>query len=65
MLRANLRQEMLTLDDLHAQLREQGVEDVQQVKLAFMESDGMISVVRYDGRRAGPSHEVQQRRSVS
>jgi uncharacterized membrane protein YcaP (DUF421 family) len=45
-LRQNLRLEMLTLDDLHAKLREQGIEDVRQVKAAFMESDGMISVVR-------------------
>jgi uncharacterized membrane protein YcaP (DUF421 family) len=48
-LRAHLRQEMLTLDDLYAKLREQGVEDVRQVKAAFMESDGMISVIRADG----------------
>lgn len=49
LLRANLRREMLTLDDLYAKLREQGIEDVNQVKVAFMESDGMISVVRADG----------------
>lgn len=61
-LRANLRHEMLTLDDLYAKLREQGVEDVRQVKAAFMESDGMISVVRHDAR-ADP-HEAQQRRPV-
>jgi uncharacterized membrane protein YcaP (DUF421 family) len=48
-LRANLRREMLTLDDLHAKLREQGLEDVRQVKAACMESDGMISVVRAGG----------------
>jgi uncharacterized membrane protein YcaP (DUF421 family) len=53
-LRANLRHEMLTLDDLHAKLREQGVEDVRQVKAAFMESDGMISIVRYDGASTEP-----------
>jgi uncharacterized membrane protein YcaP (DUF421 family) len=48
-LRANLRREMLTLGDLHAKLREQGIEDVRQVKAAFMESDGIISVVRAGG----------------
>ena len=54
-LRANLRKEMLTIDDLLAKLREQGVEDLHQVKAAFMESDGMISVVRADGaKNQGP-----------
>ena len=53
-LRANLRREMLTLDDLHAKLREQGIEDVSQVKAAFMESDGMISVVRSAGTGNAP-----------
>jgi uncharacterized membrane protein YcaP (DUF421 family) len=53
-LRANLRRELLTLDDLRAKLREQGIEDVQQVKAAFMESDGMISVVRAQGAGAAP-----------
>lgn len=58
-LRANLRHEMLTLDDLHAKLREQGVEDVRQVKAAFMESDGMISVVRFDGAHQASAHEAR------
>ncbi len=61
-LRANLRHEMLTLDDLYSKLREQGVEDVQQVKAAFMEADGMISVIRYEGGRAEPPRDVQRRR---
>ena len=51
----NLRRELLTLDDLRAKLREQGIEDVQQVKAAFMESDGMISVVRAQGAEAPPA----------
>ena len=64
-LRANLRHEMLTLDDLHAKLREQGVEDVRQVKAAFMESDGMISVVRHDGRAAQGPQELRDRRPAN
>jgi uncharacterized membrane protein YcaP (DUF421 family) len=58
-LRANLRHEMLTLDDLRAKLREQGVEDVAQVKAAFMESDGMISVVRFDGAEPQAPQQVR------
>ena len=63
-LRANLRQEMLTLDDLYAKLREQGIEDVHQVKAAFMESDGMISVVRNE-RRDAPAQDGRRRRPAS
>src|SRR5512138_2203418 len=48
-LRQNLRQEMLSLDELYAKLRQQGVEDVALVKAAFMESDGHISVIQRPG----------------
>lgn len=37
---------MMTLDDLMEKLREQGVDDVREVKSARMESDGSISVVK-------------------
>jgi uncharacterized membrane protein YcaP (DUF421 family) len=47
LLRANLRQEMLSVDELCSKLRQQGVEDVAQVKTAFMEPDGTISVIRH------------------
>ena len=46
-LRRNLASEMLTLGDLMSQLREQGVEDVRQVKRSFVEPDGRLSVVKY------------------
>lgn len=49
-LRANMRQELLTLDDLKSKLRQQGIEDLREVKAAFMESDGSISVIRIDGQ---------------
>lgn len=61
-LRANLRHEMLTLDDLYAKLREQGIEDVQQVKAAFMESEGVISVVRED---AAPTQHRRPRKPAN
>jgi uncharacterized membrane protein YcaP (DUF421 family) len=51
-LRANLRQEMISLEDLYAKLRGEGVDDVAKVKSAFMESDGRISVIRYEPRSA-------------
>lgn len=42
----NLRREFITLEELYAKLREQGVEDMREVKAAYMESDGQISVIR-------------------
>jgi uncharacterized membrane protein YcaP (DUF421 family) len=42
----NLRREMLTEDDLRSKLRTQGVEDIGEVRAAYMESDGQISVLR-------------------
>jgi len=50
-LRHNLRQELMSLDELHAKLRQQGVEDIASVKTAFMESDGQISVIQRPTRR--------------
>jgi uncharacterized membrane protein YcaP (DUF421 family) len=47
--RPNMRREFLTPDELRSKLREQGVEDLTQVKRALMESNGEISVIRLDG----------------
>jgi uncharacterized membrane protein YcaP (DUF421 family) len=47
-MRANLRREMITLDDLQAKLREHGVDDISQVKKAYMEGDGAVTVIRFD-----------------
>jgi uncharacterized membrane protein YcaP (DUF421 family) len=51
-LKKNLHAEMLTLEDLKQHLREQGLERFDQVKRAYVESDGRVSVIRRDG---GPS----------
>jgi uncharacterized membrane protein YcaP (DUF421 family) len=44
-LRQNMRRELVTEDELFSQLREQGLENLDQVKLAFMEGDGAMSIV--------------------
>jgi uncharacterized membrane protein YcaP (DUF421 family) len=48
--RANLRREMITREELMSQLREQGLESYDKVKLALLEGDGHISVIKTDGR---------------
>lgn len=45
---AGLRHELLTRDDLMAQLREQGIDDVSSVQKAYIESNGALSVVTKD-----------------
>jgi uncharacterized membrane protein YcaP (DUF421 family) len=44
--RNSLRQEMITLEELMGQLREQGVEKVEEVKNCYLEGDGHISVIK-------------------
>lgn len=48
LLRSNMRKEYLTLEELHTHLREEGVEDVAQVKAAYIEGDGAISVIPFE-----------------
>ena len=49
-LRRNMRQELVTMDELLSKLREEGVESPNDVQRAFMEPDGNISVKkREDG----------------
>ncbi len=49
MLRKNMRKELITKEELMAQLRENGVEDCAEVKRAYMEADGVISVIKMKG----------------
>lgn len=48
MIPKNMRAELVTKEELMAQLREHGLEDFAQVKRAYMEADGMISVIRME-----------------
>jgi len=45
--RRNLRSELLRESDLAEQLRQQGVENFAEVKRAFLEPDGHLSVIRF------------------
>jgi uncharacterized membrane protein YcaP (DUF421 family) len=45
LLRANMRRELVSWEELQAKLREHGVADLHQVRLATMESDGTITVL--------------------
>ncbi|MDI1286587.1 MAG: DUF421 domain-containing protein [Reyranella sp.] len=46
MLRRNMQAELVTTDELLAQLREKGLENCDDVAAAYMEADGHISVIK-------------------
>lgn len=63
--RRNLRREWVTMDELMGKLRERGIADVAAVKLALLEADGELSVLKESGtaqptdparRPAGANH---------
>jgi len=47
--RAAMRKALMTEEELMQQLREEGVDDVKDVRLAMLEGDGQVSVVKRDG----------------
>lgn len=59
LLRRNMRRELITIEELMSQLREHGLESLEQVESATMEADGQISVIRRDG--AAPPAPDRQR----
>lgn len=48
LLRRNMRTELVTVEELMGQLREEGIEDRAEVKAAYLEADGQISIIRHD-----------------
>jgi uncharacterized membrane protein YcaP (DUF421 family) len=46
MIKRNLRHELMTEEELMSLLRQQGVDDLADVKLACLEGDGHISVIK-------------------
>jgi uncharacterized membrane protein YcaP (DUF421 family) len=51
LLRRNMRQELVTEEELMGQLREQGLDDPKKVKEAYLESNGKFSVVQYEEKK--------------
>jgi uncharacterized membrane protein YcaP (DUF421 family) len=55
---ASLRSQLITVPELMSKLREHGVEKLDEVKIARMESDGEVTVIRF-------SDEEQQQQKKS
>lgn len=49
----NMRKEMITKDELESQMRQNGIEDVSELKSACMESDGNFSFIKKDDGNEG------------
>jgi uncharacterized membrane protein YcaP (DUF421 family) len=52
-LKRNLRQELITIEELMGELRQQGVESVDRVRRCYLEGDGHFSVITEQGQRRG------------
>jgi uncharacterized membrane protein YcaP (DUF421 family) len=52
MLRRHMRRELITEEELMSAIRSQGVDTLEHVKAAYMESDGTISVITYQSTGA-------------
>jgi uncharacterized membrane protein YcaP (DUF421 family) len=63
MQRRNMREEMITEDELMEKLREHGIERIEEVKKAYLEGDGRISVITpgSKGDSKGADAEGQER----
>lgn len=51
LLKHNMDKELITEDELMSQLRQQGVDNLTEVKAAYIEGDGHISVIAKDSKQ--------------
>ena len=58
----NMRREFITREELEQKLREQGIAKVRDVKMAFLEPDGQISVIE---REKGEKRTTGARKSAA
>lgn len=56
--RKNLRKEFITEDELMSQVREQGIGTIHEVKEAYMEMDGHISVIGFEKKARGTNKKM-------
>jgi uncharacterized membrane protein YcaP (DUF421 family) len=46
-----MRQELITTSELESKLREQGIDNLAEVRMAYLEDSGEISVLRDEGHK--------------
>ena len=47
----NLRSQMISVGELRGQLRQHGIEKIEEVKSGWLESDGQFSFIKFDGEK--------------
>ena len=52
-IRRNLKREWITTEEVSSKLREHGIDDIAKVRMATLEADGELGVVRNDGKDPG------------
>lgn len=57
MLPTNMRRAWLTPEELRQHIREHGIEDIREVKAAYLESDGKISVIGFSDPAGQPEDD--------
>ncbi len=50
-----MRRELVTVDELMGELRLQGISEIGEVKAAYIEGDGRISIIGREGSGHGKS----------
>jgi uncharacterized membrane protein YcaP (DUF421 family) len=63
MLRRNMQREFITKEEIESQLRQQEINDVSEVELAFIEPDGAMSIVRKSGKGEKGGHDPKRKPS--
>lgn len=57
--RHSMRRELMSAEEVYSQLRLHGIEDVGRVERAYIEPNGMISVVTRDGEENEPTERPE------
>jgi len=60
-IKRNMMREALTMDELRSHIREQGIESLEQVKTAYLEDDGQISVIEKEPAPADRKGRTKRR----
>jgi uncharacterized membrane protein YcaP (DUF421 family) len=63
--RRNMRSEFITEDEVMSRLRQQQIDSVADVRLAYLEPDGSLSAFRVDGESSSAKTAGEHRRSAA
>ena len=63
-IRENMRRELLTKDELMSEIRQAGLEDIQDVAKVYMEGDGTFSVIRKDHQDVSKNKDKEKKKTA-